>query len=72
MEKALLRVLDANPGKNYCAECLARAAGYTSPEDRTPASQMMRSKFRTYTDDVVEDAPCAGCSQTRMVVRQKP
>ncbi len=68
MEKALLRVLTANPGTNYCAECLAQAAGLTALEGM-PVAGLMRSKFRKYTGYVVEDAPCAGCGQTRMVVR---
>ncbi len=72
-EAFLLKLLSAKPGTNYCAACLARLAGLTSPEDSLRVAGLMRSKFRKYTDYIVEDGPCAaGCGQTRLVVRLKP
>ncbi len=33
LHEALEQVLAANPGKSYCPGCLAKAAGFTLPED---------------------------------------
>ncbi len=39
---SLEKVLQANPGKDYCASCLADAVGLRSPEDRIPVARLMR------------------------------
>ena len=67
---SLEKVLTANPNKNYCVDCLAHAAGLTSPEDRFPVSQLMRTTYGQLTDRVVEHGLCAaGCGKTGLVVR---
>jgi hypothetical protein len=54
---SLEKVLQANPGKDYCASCLADAVGLRSPEDRIP--RLMRSAYTKVTDRAVETGTCA-------------
>jgi len=71
LHESLERVLRANPGKNYCASCLADAVGLGAPEDRTPVAQTLRREYTKVNDRVVESGSCAWCSRTGMIVRYK-
>lgn len=72
LHASLEEVLAANPNKNCCADCLAQAVGLTSPQDRTPVTQLIRTTYIKYTDRVVEQSPCAaGCGKTSLVVTYK-
>jgi hypothetical protein len=70
LHEALEQVLAANPGKNYCPGCLAKAGGFTLPEERIPVATLMRSVYSKATDRVVENGLCAaGCGKTDLIVR---
>ena len=70
LHEALEQVLAANPGKNYCPRCLAKAAGFTLPEEGIPVATLMRSVYSKATDRVVENGLCAaGCGKTDLIVR---
>ncbi len=70
LHEALEQVLAANPGENYCPGCLAKAAGFTLPEERIPVATLMRSVYSKATDRVVENGLCAaGCGKTDLIVR---
>jgi len=71
LRESLEKVLRANPGKNYCASCLADAVGLGAPEDRTPVAQTLRREYAKVNDRVVESGSCARCSRTGMIVRYK-
>ena len=62
-------VLHANPGKNYCAGCLAKVADLTSPEGRFPVATLMRSTYSKLTDRKVENDICSVCGRTELVVQ---
>ncbi len=69
LRESLEKVLRANPGKNYCASCLADAVGLGAAEDRTPVARTLRSAYTKVNDRVVESATCARCGRTGMIVR---
>ena len=48
LHASLEEVLAANPNKNCCADCLAQAVGLTSPQDRTPVTQLIRTTYIKY------------------------
>jgi hypothetical protein len=62
LHESFEKVLRANPGKNYCASCLADAVGLGAPEDRTPGSRTLRSAYTKVNDR---------CGWTGMIVRYK-
>jgi len=68
LRESLETVLRANPGKNYCASCLADAVGLGAPEDRTPVAQILRREYKV-NDRVIENGTCARCGRTGMIVR---
>ena len=71
LHESLEKVLNANPGKNYCASCLADAGGLRSSEDRLPVARLLRSAYPKVTDRSVETGTCARCSRTDLIVRYR-
>ncbi len=71
LHESLEKVLRANPGKNYCASCLADAVGLGSPEDRIPVARLMRGAYTKVTDRMVERGTCTQCSRTDLIVRYR-
>lgn len=69
LHESLEKVLRANPGKNYCASCLADAVGLGAPEDRTPVARTLRGAYTKVNDRVVESGTCTRCNRMGMVVR---
>ena len=67
--ESLEQFLAAHHDKNYCADCLARAAGPPSGQDRTPAAKLMWSVYRTLPDRIVERGTCAGCGKLGLILR---
>ena len=68
MHGNLEKVLRDNPGKKYCAGCLAAAAGLTSPEHVVRVESLMNTEYRRYTDRTVGDGICDTCRQDGRVV----
>ena len=66
--ESLEQVLNASPGTNYCASCLAAAGGLRSPDDRIPVARLVRSVYTQVTDRAVETGTCAQCSRTDLMV----
>jgi hypothetical protein len=71
LHESLEKVLNANPGQNYCASCLADAVRLRSPEDRVPVARFMRSAYTKVTDRAVETGTCARCRRTDLIVRYR-
>ncbi len=67
--ESLEQFLAAHHDKNYCADCLAQAAGPLSGQDRTPVAQLMWTVFRTLPDRIVEGGTCAGCGKPGLILR---
>ncbi|HXJ83257.1 MAG TPA: hypothetical protein VMS64_31805 [Candidatus Methylomirabilis sp.] len=63
------RVLAANQGENYCADCLGQAAGFTLEEQVISLAKLMRGAYRKSDDRVVEKGVCAVCGRTELIVR---
>jgi hypothetical protein len=69
--ESLENVLRANPGNNYCASCLADAAGLGSPKDREPVARLVRGAYTQVTDRAVGRGTCARCGRTDLIVRYR-
>jgi hypothetical protein len=61
--------LAANRGKNYCADCLAQAAGLALAEQVTSLARLMRIGYRQASDRVADKGVCAICGRTENIVR---
>ncbi|HEV8439540.1 MAG TPA: hypothetical protein VGT40_15740 [Methylomirabilota bacterium] len=69
-ERALEEVLEANRGENYCADCLAQAAGFTLEEQAIALVGLMRGAYRRVKDRVVEKGLCKVCGRADVIVRR--
>jgi hypothetical protein len=69
-DKAAEEVLAANRGENYCADCLAQAAGFTLEERVIALAGLMRGAHRRMKDRVVEKGLCKVCGRTDLIVRR--
>ena len=71
MHEKLEEVLRHNPGQSYCAGCLAKAAGFTSPQDRLPVRTLMGTTYLGLTDRDIKRGRCDDCGEPDLVVRLK-
>jgi hypothetical protein len=69
LPESLETTLAANPGKNYCVDCLALAAGFTLAEQSVALAKLMGTGYRKASDRVVEKGVCDMCGRTAQTVR---
>jgi hypothetical protein len=70
MRLELERLLAACPETDYCAVCLSKAAGFTSPADWDIAAALLCTVYREMADRRVSTDDCSVCRRTLPVVRR--
>jgi len=69
LPESVERALAADLGKNYCADCLAQAAGFTLAEELVALTKLMRTGHKKARDRVVEKGECSVCGRIEPIVR---
>ena len=69
LDESLEQFLAAHHDKNYCADCLAQAAGSPSGQGWTPVAELIWTVSRTLPDRIVERGICARCGKTGLIFR---
>ena len=69
LPESIHSALAANPGKNYCADCLAQAAGLTLAEQTESLARQLRTTHRKAAGLIAGKGSCDICGRTEHVVK---